>query len=409
MPPITITTPNSDVSQIQKTIVANAKSSIPDFVHRYVNLADTRLGAKALHATDEFFAEKDRMLNPLPAVFIPDKYDDHGKWMDGWETRRKRVLGYDFCVVQLARPGVIRGLDLDTSYFTGNFPPAASLDACYSPEADPDEESDWFEVLPSSTLQGNSHHYFEIDDDDTYTHVRLNLYPDGGLARLRVFSLPQCDSEFREITDRVDLIAMVNGGNAVTANNEHYGKASNLLLPGRGLNMGDGWETRRRREPGNDWCIIALAFPGEVDEIEIDTAFFKGNFPDRCSIQAADVKGGTFDSLVTQSMFWPLLLPEQPLEMDKQHIFKEQINQMGPITHIRVNIFPDGGLSRVRLWGRLTEMPEASGSNSKRNSLTPNLSSSNLKRNSLTPNLSSLNLKRNSITSGTDSKRNSIF
>lgn len=327
-------------------------SNTPDFAKRYINLANPRLGAKALFATDEFFAPKERMLDPTPAVFIPDKYDDHGKWMDGWETRRKRSLGYNYCLVRLARPGVIQGVDLDTSFFTGNFPPAASLDGCYCPNADPDDQTTWIEVLPSVTLSGNSHHYHTVTSGQAFTHVKVNMYPDGGLARLRVYSSPQCDWEWRQIEDKIDLIAMENGGYIVAVNNEHYGKASNLLLPGRGVNMGDGWETRRRREPGNDWCIIALAHPGEIKEIEVDTAHFKGNFPDRCSIQAAYVKGGTLDSLVTQSMFWPVLLPEQKLDMDKQHSFSD-LEKLGPITHIRFNVIPDGGVSRLRLWGKL--------------------------------------------------------
>jgi allantoicase len=336
-----------------------SQMSIPDFTKRYINLADARLGAKALNASDEFFAAKDRMLNPDPAVFIPDKYDDHGKWMDGWETRRKRSVGYNYCVVRLARPGMIHGVDLDTSFFTGNFPPAASLEACYCTEGDPIDKAKWVQLLPSVTLKGNSHHYHNIVEDQPFTHIRLNMYPDGGIARLRVYGTPKCDWELRQINDKVDLIAMENGGYVVAVNNEHYGKAPNLLLPGRGINMGDGWETRRRREPGNDWCIIALAHPGEIDEIEVDTAHFKGNFPDRCSIQAAYVKGGTLDSLVTQSMFWPVLLPEQKLEMDKQHYFSNEIARMGPITHIRFNIIPDGGVSRVRLWGRLERVHSA--------------------------------------------------
>jgi allantoicase len=349
-------TPLNQANATAPPALLNRQNSAPDFVKRYVNLADPRLGAKALVATDEFFAAKERMLSSEPAVFIADKFDDNGKWMDGWETRRKRSLGYNYCIVQLGRPGVIHGVDIDTSYFTGNFPPAASLDACYSQNGDPDESTQWTEILPSATLNGNSHHYHAIDAKQAFTHVRLNIYPDGGVARLRVFSLPQCDWEWRQVEDRVDLIAMENGGYAVAANDQHYGKASNLLLPGRGINMGDGWETRRRREPGNDWCIIALAHPGEVDEIEVDTAFFKGNFPDRCSIQAAYVKGGTMDSLVTQSMFWPLLLPEQKLEEHKQQYFKNEIIKKGPITHIRFNIIPDGGVSRLRLCGRLAEI-----------------------------------------------------
>ncbi|WP_150615207.1 allantoicase, partial [Pandoraea terrigena] len=199
------------------------------------------------------------------------------------------------------------------------------------------------------------HHYHAISSERAVTHVRVNLYPDGGLARLRLYGLPQSDWARRSGDALIDLIAMENGGYVVAVNNQHFGMASNLLMPGRGVNMGDGWETRRRREPGNDWAIIALAQPGEITKIDVDTAHFKGNFPDRCSVQAAYVTGGTEQSLITQSMFWPVLLPEQKLAMDKPFFFEEQVQKLGAITHIRFNIIPDGGVSRLRLWGRLSE------------------------------------------------------
>ena len=326
----------------------------PDFTRRYVNLADPRLGAQALAASDEFFAPKERMLSPEPAVFIPGKYDEHGKWMDGWETRRKRTSGYDWCTLKLARPGKIKGVDIDTSHFTGNFPPAASLEAaCLPAGATPDSATQWTEIVPSTTLAGNSHHYLEVTDSGVYTHLRLNLYPDGGVARLRVYGQPQVDWSGAKAGESVDLAAMENGAYVVAVNNQHFGAASTLLMPGRGVNMGDGWETRRRREPGNDWAIIALARPGTVMKIEVDTAHFKGNYPDRCSIQAAHVAGGTDSSLVTQAMFWPVLLDEQKLDMDKQHVFETELAALGPVTHVRFNIFPDGGVSRLRLWGRV--------------------------------------------------------
>ncbi|MGN6805228.1 MAG: allantoicase [Trinickia sp.] len=326
----------------------------PEFTRRYVNLADPRLGAQALVASDEFFAPKDRMLSPEPAVFIPGKYDEHGKWMDGWETRRKRTTGYDWCIVKLARAGIVKGVDIDTSHFTGNFPPAASIEAAYVPGGgQPDDATQWAQIVPSTTLQGNSHHYLETNDTQAYTHVRLNLYPDGGVARLRVYGQPQVDWANVSRGAALDLAAMENGAYIVAANNEHFGAASTLLMPGRGINMGDGWETRRRREPGNDWAIVALAHAGTVERIEVDTAHFKGNFPDRCSLQAACVSGGTDRSIVTQSMFWPVLLDEQKLRMDAQHVFDTGLAALGPVTHVRFNIFPDGGVSRLRVWGRI--------------------------------------------------------
>ena len=324
----------------------------PAFTRHHVNLADARLGAVALEASDEFFASKERMLDPTPAQFIPGKYDDNGKWMDGWETRRRRGPGHDWCIVRLARPGRIAGLDLDTSHFTGNFPPAASVEACFVAGGDPGADAPWWPLLPSTNLRGNSHHYFDIADTRPVSHLRVNLYPDGGLARLRVYGTPGFDASAGNEEGLIDLAAALNGAVAVAANNEHFGLASTLLLPGRGLNMGDGWETRRRREPGNDWCLIALAHPGTIAMVEVDTAHFKGNFPDRCSLQAAHVAGGTPESLVTQAMFWQDLLPEQSLRADHVHVFRAELMPHGPITHVRFNIFPDGGVSRLRLWGR---------------------------------------------------------
>ena len=320
---------------------------------KWVNLADPRLGAQAIYATDEWFASKERLLKSVPAVFLPDEFDDNGKWMDGWETRRKRGEGYDYCIVRLGRPGRLQGVDIDTSHFTGNYPPAASIDACYCKSGDPLESTDWQEILPSLTLQGNSHHTHSIECNETFSHVRLNIYPDGGVARLRVYGEPQCDWDSRDATEIVDLLALENGGRAITCNDEHYGSIHNLIFPDRGINMGDGWETRRRREPGNDWAILALGHTGVIKSVEIDTAHFKGNFPDKCSIQAARIKGGTDDSLVAQSLFWEELLPPQKLEMDAIHKYEDEVIDIGAITHIRLNIIPDGGISRLRLFGTI--------------------------------------------------------
>jgi allantoicase len=273
--------------------------------------------------------------------------------MDGWETRRKRTTGYDWCIIKLARPGVIKGIDVDTSHFTGNFPPAASIEGAHVADGSPNQSTQWTEIVPSTTLQGNHHHYLEVKAEQPFTHLRVNIYPDGGIARLRVYGQPQLDWSNADRNQLVDLGAMENGAYMVGTNNQHFGLASTLLMPGRGVNMGDGWETRRRREPGNDWCIVALAQPGVIKKVEVDTAHFKGNFPDRCSLQAAYVKGGTDSSLVTQAMFWPVLLGEQKLQMDKQHFFESEVAALGPVTHVRFNIYPDGGVSRLRLFGTL--------------------------------------------------------
>ena len=324
----------------------------PDFVQQWINLAQPRLGAGIVSCSDDFFAECSRMLSPEAPRFIDGKFDDNGKWMDGWETRRRRNGGYDHAIVRLGLAGEIKGVDIDTTHFTGNYPPAASLQACHS-VTDPDANSDWQTLIPSTSLQGDSHHYFEIDNADCFTHVRLNIYPDGGVARLRVYGRVVSDAAALDKTIRHDLASVTLGARALAWNDAHFGAVANLLNPGKGVNMGDGWETRRRREPGNDWCIVELGHPGSIESVVLDTAFFKGNYPDRCSIQAARVEGGTAQSIVTQSQFWDELLPPQKLQMDREHEFNAELRDIGAVSHVRINIFPDGGLSRVRLLGKI--------------------------------------------------------
>lgn len=322
---------------------------------KFVNLADDRLGSKVISVTDEWFAAASRMLQPTPAVWKEGVFDDNGKWMDGWESRRKRFEGYDHAVIRLGVPGSIKGVDIDTSFFTGNFPPSASIDGCFIAEGDPNDDTQWSEVLASVELQGNSHHYHAIDDDRPYTHLRLNIYPDGGVARLRVYGIPFRDWANQSLNEPVDLAAALNGGRALACSDEHFGRMSNILNPGRGVNMGDGWETGRRRTPGNDWVIVALGHAGIVERIVVDTLHFKGNYPESCSIQGAFVKGGTDSQIATQSLYWRELLPSQKLQMHSEHTFIEQIRELGPITHVRLNIFPDGGVSRLRLFGKVAK------------------------------------------------------
>jgi len=326
--------------------------TMPDFINQWIDLAQPRLGAEIVSCSDDFFAECSRMLNPEAPQFIVGKFDDNGKWMDGWETRRRRNGGYDHAIVKLGLAGEIKGIDIDTTHFTGNYPPAASLEACYS-VTPVDHSSDWQTLIPSTSLQGDSHHYFEIDNPACFTHIRLNIYPDGGVARLRVHGRVVSDASALDGAAQHNLAAVELGARAIAWNDAHFGAVANLLNPGKGVNMGDGWETRRRREPGNDWCIVELGHAGSIEAIVLDTAFFKGNYPDTCSIQAARVDGGTAQSIITQSQFWSELLPPQKLEMDREHAFGAEVQDIGPVSHVRINLFPDGGLSRVRLLGKI--------------------------------------------------------
>ncbi|MCQ4319692.1 allantoicase [Stutzerimonas stutzeri] len=322
---------------------------------KYVNLADARLGTRALSVTDDWFADVNRLFQPTPAVWKEGVFDDNGKWMDGWESRRKRFEGYDHALIRLGVPGQIKGVDIDTSHFTGNYPPSASLEACFIADGDPSDDTVWTEILPAVELQGNSHHYHAIAFGQPVSHLRFNIYPDGGVARLRVHGIPFRDWGRVGDNQQIDLAAALNGGRALACSDEHFGRMSNILNPNRGENMGDGWETARRRTPGNDWVIVALGHPGEIERIVVDTLHFKGNYPDSCSIQAAYVKGGTDSQIETQSLFWRELLPSQKLSMHAEHAFSEQIAKLGPITHVRLNIFPDGGVSRLRLFGKVSK------------------------------------------------------
>jgi allantoicase len=319
---------------------------------KLTDLAAPRLGTEVVYATDDFFADKSRLIKPEAAVFIDGKYDDNGKWMDGWESRRKRVAGHDFAVIKLGRSGRIRGLDIDTSHFTGNFPPFAMVEATSCPDGN-FEDASWVEIVPKRGLDGNSHHYIAVENEQIFTHVRLHIYPDGGVARLRIYGHIFTDWENFDRANTIDLVALEMGGRALYANDTHFGVPENLIAPGKGINMGDGWETRRRREPGNDWAVLALAHEGVVERIVLDTAYFKGNYPDRASIQAVRIEGDDAD-IIAASKDWPILLDEQKLSMDKEHVFVSELADMGSITHIRLNIFPDGGVSRLRLFGKIT-------------------------------------------------------
>lgn len=319
-----------------------------EFERRWVNLASARLGAEAIACSDDFFAPMHRMLNDVPPVFIPDKYDDNGKWMDGWESRRKREFGYDWCIVKLARSGKVRGFEINTEHFTGNYPPAASVGGCFC-EGDDLDDMQWCELLPMTALQGNARYFSRINDSGVYTHVRLNIFPDGGIARFRVYAKPVIDWNQYQQGQLVDIASSLNGGLALMCNDEHFGSIRNILMPGRGVNMGDGWETRRRREPGSDWVLISLAHAGEVREAIIDTAHFKGNFPESCSIQGANLSAVDMETLEASSQDWPELLPRTRLNADAEHLFAKEIAGIGPITHARLNIYPDGGISRIRL------------------------------------------------------------
>ena len=329
-----------------------------------LDLASELLGGKALATSDDFFAEKENLIKAAPAIFIPDKYTDKGKWMDGWESRRKRNLGpgndHDWCVLKLGAPGVIRGLNIDTAFFTGNYPEYASVEVVNAPQAGDGlpGESGWEEVLPKSRLQGGTQNLFAVSSAKTWTHLRLRIWPDGGVARLRVHGLVTPDwAKLKGSGEIVDLAAAASGGEVVTCNDMFFGQKDNLILPGRARVMGEGWETRRRRGPGHDWIIVKLATRGSVRKIEVDTNHFKGNFPESCSIEGCLAPSRDLlacDFRDRADLKWTEILPRTKLQADHRHYFEKELQQAAASTgfdYVRLNIYPDGGVSRLRVHG----------------------------------------------------------
>ena len=319
-----------------------------------INLADPRLGSKVIFKTDDFFASVNRIINPSPPIFKEGVFDKHGKWMDGWETRRRRSKGYDYLILKLGRPGKIFNVDIDTTFFSGNQPMYASLEACYSIKK-VNSKSKWTKILNNKKLKPNKNHNFKIKNKSIFNHLKLNIYPDGGVARLRVYGeIEMKNFNFRNKS--INLSSMLNGASIIGCNNEHFGKAENILAPGKGKNMGDGWETRRSRGKNFDWLIIKLGNPGIVNKIEVDTHHFKGNYPDSCTIQAAYItKKISNYSIVKKSNKWKKLFNKVKLSAHKKHNFINKMLKKDKTNYLRINIYPDGGISRIRTYGKVTK------------------------------------------------------
>lgn len=304
------------------------------------NLASERLGAVALWASDDFFAPKENLLRDTPAEWREHEYTDRGKWMDGWETRRRRDAGtHDWCVIKLGARGIVKGVDVETTYFTGNYPESCAIDA--------GDGAVWTEILPRTPLSGGSHNLFAIAGAAPATHVRLRIFPDGGVARLRAYGSVVADwDELRRRGD-IDLAAAAYGAFVVSCSDMFFGSRNNLIMPGDATHMGDGWETKRRRGPGHDWSIVRLAAPGTIHRVEVDTRHFKGNAPGACDLEA--LRHAADDRL--DGAAWEVLLPRVPLSPDAVHLFEREVRPIAGVTHVRFNIYPDGGVGRLRLFG----------------------------------------------------------
>ncbi len=334
--------------------------TLPSFT-QLTDLAAERFGGKALACSDDFFAEMQNMLKSGRGVFIPDKYTERGKWMDGWESRRKRTEGHDWCIVELGAEGIIYGVDIDTNHFTGNYPPFASIEATNYPpfRRNSDgavfdlEKAVWTEILPKSPLNGGSQNFYDITHQGKWTHLKLHIYPDGGVARFKVYGEVAKNWDTATADDIIDLAAATNGGKAIACNDEYFSHKENINMPNRGANMGDGWETKRNRTPNNrDWLILRLARKGFIKKILVDTCHYKGNYPDRCRLEGCNFPlENDFLLQNTEGVAWTPILPEMKLQADHEHYFEHEILTQQAFTHVRLTIFPDGGISRLRLFG----------------------------------------------------------
>ena len=319
----------------------------------HVNLASRRLGASVIAASDEFFGEKENLLRPEPPGHRPQTFGHKGQVVDGWETRRRREPGHDYALIRLGAPGVISGVVVDTAHFTGNFPAECSVEA-YAAEGYPapadlvGPSAEWVKIVPRSALAGDSQNWFKVADGQRFTHVRLTIYPDGGVARLRVEGEVVPDP--RLLAGRpLDLVALENGGTVESASDRFYSPPENMIGPGRASVMGDGWETRRRRDTGHDWVLFQLAAAGKISQAVVDTSCFLGNAPATATLRACYASASGLDAAE-----WFDMLPATPLQPDTRHVFRLDPAGTAPATHVRLEIHPDGGLARLRLFGELT-------------------------------------------------------
>ncbi|SEG84380.1 allantoicase [Nonomuraea solani] len=306
------------------------------------DLALRALGGSVVAASDESFAEKESLIRPGRPGFLAETFGNKGQVYDGWETRRRREPGHDWALVRLGLPGVIRGVVIDTAWFKGNYPPYASVEAT-AVEGHPSPAellaAPWTEIVPKTGLKGDAEHHFDVADETRYTHVRLTIHPDGGVARLRVHGEVRPDLSVHDGLS-LDLAALANGALVTSCSNDFYSAPNNVIAPGLARHQAEGWETARRRDDGNDWLVIRLAGRGLIRLAEIDTTNLLFNAPGQVSLTGLD---GAREVP---------LLPVTRLQPDTPHRFR--LSHRDPVTHVRVDIYPDGGLARVRLHGHLT-------------------------------------------------------
>jgi allantoicase len=319
------------------------------------DLAVRGLGGSVVAANDELFAERENLVKPEAPAYQTYTFGHKGQVYDGWETRRRRQPGFDWAIVRLGAAGVVRGVVVDTAFFKGNYPPEVSVEGCSVegyPSADELEGAAWATLVPRSAVRGDARNPFRVELPQRFTHVRLCMYPDGGIARLRVHGEIVPDPRYLS-AGAIDLAALEHGGTVSGCSNMFYSSPTNLISPGLARVMGEGWETARRRDEGNDWVEFRLAGAGVVRLAELDTSYFVGNAPGWASLRACDARAAD----PADQDAWAELLPRTRLLPDTRHRFR--VDSGAEVTHVRLDVFPDGGMARVRLHGELTAQARA--------------------------------------------------
>ncbi|GGG06763.1 putative allantoicase [Rhodococcoides trifolii] len=314
----------------------------------FTDLASRALGGSVCAANDELFAQRENLIRPEAPFFDPNEFGHKGKVYDGWETRRRRDDGHDWAIVRLGAAGIVHGVVVDTAYFLGNYPPFVSVEAASVegyPSVDDIEKAEWFTIVDKSAAVGGTANAYPVDDRRRWTHVRLNIFPDGGVARFRVHGDVVPDPRF--LTGTVDLLAAENGATLTACSDAFYSSPANIIMPGRARNMGEGWENSRRRNGGNDFAVFALAAAGVPRHLEVDTSYYVGNAPGWVRVTTADARTSDIENATA----WQELLPRTAVQPDTRHRFALETDDAA--THLRLDVFPDGGLSRLRLFGDL--------------------------------------------------------
>ncbi|HLS15286.1 MAG TPA: allantoicase [Beutenbergiaceae bacterium] len=328
---------------------ADAPAAPPAFT-ALTDLASRALGASVIAANDELFAQRENLINPWQPAFDPAEFGHKGKVYDGWETRRRRDAGSDWAMVQLGAPGRVAGVVVDTAWFRGNYPPQISVEAIRFPGYPAVAElleARWTTLVAKSACAGDAKNYYAVEDERCWTHLRLSIYPDGGVARFRAHGQVIADPDF--LTGTIDLVAAENGGTLEHTSDAFYTSPAQIIMPGRARTMGEGWENARRRGAGNDYAIFALAHPGTVRHLEVDTGYYVGNAPGAVKVSAIDSRVGEAED----ERAWTDILSRRPVMPDTRHKFLAEHPMEA--THVRLDVYPDGGLSRLRLWGELSE------------------------------------------------------